>query len=124
MKVAVIPRFDKLKILVNSSVDLTSETNSSYLPGQFEAWPEARQKGFAEIDLEGDTLRVLLEEIGFRYKQVNVDFEPICPVTNDLKLEYDVLVNGKNSALLIKGLETKLQDGDEINVEADVVGHC
>jgi molybdopterin converting factor small subunit len=124
MRVAIIPIFDKLKVIVNSNVDLSSETNSSYLPGQFEAWPEARQKGFAEIDLNGDTLRVLLEEVGSRYKQVNVDFEPICPITNDVKLEYDVLVNGKNSALLINGLETKLQDGDEVNIEADVVGHC
>jgi molybdopterin converting factor small subunit len=124
MKVAVIPTFDRLKVVVNSSVDLTSETHTSYLPGQFEAWPEARQKGFAEINLEGDTLRILLEEIGSRYKQANVDFEPICPITNDLKLEYDVLVNGKNYALLTRGLETKLQDGDEVNIEADVVGHC
>lgn len=124
MRVAIVPQFDKLKVIVNSNADLTSEICPAYLPGIYEPWPDARQKGFVAIDLDGNTLRVLLEEIGIRYKRVNVDFEPICPVTNDMKLEYDVLVNGKNYALLANGLETKLQDGDVINVGADVIGHC
>jgi molybdopterin converting factor small subunit len=124
MRVAVIPQLDKLKVIVNSSADLTSEICNVYLPDKYAPWPDARQKGFVEIDLEGDTLRVLLEEIGIRYKQVNLDFEPICRETNDLKQEYDMLVNGKNWALLTKGLDTKLQDGDEISIWADIVGYC
>ena len=124
MRVTVIPKFEKLEVIVNPNGDVTPEICSSYLPGLYVPWPDARQKGFVEIDLEGDTLRVLLAEVGIRYKQVNVDFEPICPVTNDLKLEFDVFVNGKNYALLTKGLETKLQDGDKVSIEPETIGHC
>ena len=124
MRVAIVPHMDQLSVLVNSNGKVTPATYSSFLPALYAPWPGAREKGFVEIDVEGDTLRALLAEVGTRYKQANIDFEPICPITNDLKLDYDVFVNGKNYVLLAHGLEAKLTDGDEVKILADTIGHC
>jgi molybdopterin converting factor small subunit len=124
MKVAIVPHFEQLMILVNYDGQLTPETRSSSLPALYAPWPDAREKGFAEINVEGDTLKALLVAVGAIYKQANVDFEPICPVTHDLKLDYDVFVNGKNYVLLTGGLGAKLRDGDEVKILADTLGHC
>jgi len=124
MRIAVVPHFEQLRVLVNNSGQVAPETHHVSLPALYAPWPDARKKGFAEIDVEGDTLRALLAEVGFRYKQAGVDFEPICPITSDLKLDYDVFVNGKNYVLLNHGLEVKLEDGDEVKIMADTLGHC
>ncbi len=124
MKVAIVPHFEQLRILVNYDGQLTQGGRSSFLPALYAPWPDAREKGFAEINVEGDTLKALLVEVGAIYKQANVDFEPICPVTHDLKTDYDVFVNGKNCVLLNEGLGTKLRDGDEVKILADTLGHC
>jgi molybdopterin converting factor small subunit len=124
MKVAIIPHGEQLKIIVNHNGEMAPETSASALPALYKPWPEAREKGFIEIEVEGQTLRALLTEVGHRYKQVNVDFEPICPITSDLKLDYDVFVNGKNYITLSHGLDAKLSDGDEVKVTEDTLGHC
>jgi len=124
MRVAVVPHFEQLRVLVNYDGQVTLGTSSSSLPAFYAPWPDAKEKGFAAIDVEGDTLRALLAEVGSRYKQAGVDFEPICPITRELKLDYDVFVNGKNSVLLNHGLEVKLKDGDEVKILADTLGHC
>ncbi len=124
MKVAIIPHFEQLMILVNYDGQVAPETSASSLPALYAPWPDAREKGFAEINVEGDTLKALLVAVGAIYKQANVDFEPICPVTHDLKLDYDVFVNGKNYVLLTGGLGAKLRDGDEVKILADTLGHC
>ena len=124
MRVAIVPHLEQLKVVVNSDGDVSPEVSTSSLSTLYAPWPEAKEKGFAEINVEGDTLRTLLVEIGTRYKQANVDFEPICPITHDLKLDYDVFVNGKNYVLLSHGLEAKLKDGDEIKISEDTLGHC
>ena len=124
MRVAIVPHMDQLSVLVNSNGKVTPATCPSFLPALYAPWPDAWEKGFIEIDVEGDTLRALLSEVGTRYKQSNVDFEPICPITNDLKFDYDVFVNGKNYVLLAHGLEAKLTDGDEVKILADTIGHC
>ena len=124
MRVAIVPHFEQLKVVVNPNGKVTPETNSPSLSTLYAPWPDAREKGFAEIDVEGDTLRALLAEVGTRYKQANVDFEPICPITNDLRMDFDVFVNGKNFILLAHGLESKLRDGDEVKILADTLGHC
>ena len=124
MRVAIVPHFEQLRVLVNPNDKVTPETDSPSLSTLYAPWPDAREKGFTEIDVEGDTLRAVLAEVGTRYKQANVDFEPICPITNDLKLDYDVFVNGKNYVLLTQGLEAKLRDGDEVKILADTLGHC
>jgi molybdopterin converting factor small subunit len=124
MKVAIVPNFEQLKVVVNPDSKLTPEEGASSLSTLYAPWPHARETGFAEIDLEGDTLRALLAEIGTRYKQAGVDFEPICPITSNLKTDFDVFVNGKNYVLLTHGLEAKLKDGDEIKIQEDTLGHC
>jgi len=124
MKVAIAPILEHLKVVINPDGKVAPEGGSPSLSAMYAPWPDAREKGIAEIDVEGDTLRALLAEIGARYKKVNVDFEPICPITNDLKLDYDVFVNGKNYVLLTHGLEAKLRDGDEVKISADTIGHC
>jgi molybdopterin converting factor small subunit len=124
MRVAIVPNFEQLKVVVNPDSRLTPEVGSSSLSTLYAPWPDARKAGFAEIDLEGDTLRALLAEIGTRYKQAGVDFEPICPITRNLKSDFDVFVNGKNYVLLTGGLEAKLKNGDEIKIQEDTLGHC
>jgi molybdopterin converting factor small subunit len=125
MRVAVVPHFEQLKVLVNPDGKVIEEVCcSSYLPGLYAPWPDARQAGFAEIDIEGDTLRALLTEIGARYKQAGVDFEPICHITSDLNLDFDVFVNGENFILLAQGLDARLKDGDEVKIQSDTLGHC
>jgi molybdopterin converting factor small subunit len=124
MRAVIVPHFEQLKVLVNPNGRVTPEANSPSLSTLYAPWPDAREKGFAEIDVEGDTLKALLAEVGTLYKQANVDFEPICPITKDLKLDYDVFVNGKNYVLLTGGLGAKLKDGDEIKISADTLGHC
>jgi len=124
VKAVIMPGFSELKIIVNHKDEMSPETNPSALPALYAPWPEAREKGFIEIEVEGQTLRALLAELGHRYKQVNVDFEPICPITDDLKFDYDVFVNGKNYVVLSHGLDAKLSDGDEVKVIEDTIGHC
>jgi molybdopterin converting factor small subunit len=125
VKVALVPRFEQLMAIVNADGQVDPEKIcASYLPGLYAPWPDARARGFVEVDVEGDTLRALLAEVGARYKQAEVDFEPICPITNGLKSDFDVFVNGKNHILLAHGLEEKLKDGDEINIQSDTLGHC
>ncbi len=124
MKVAIVPRIDHLRVIVDSHGKVPLEASSSAISTLYAPWPDAQEKGFVEIDVEGNTLRALLAEIGTRYKQANVDFEPICSVTNDLNQNCDVFVNGKNSTLLARGLESKLGDGDEVKIIADTLGRC
>jgi len=124
MRVAIIPHSEQLKILVNPNGEVTPKAYSSGLPRFFAPWPDARDKGVIEIEVEGETPRALLTELSRRYKQANVDFEPICPITNDLKLDFDVFVNGKNYVILTHGLNAKLEDGDEVKVMEDTLGHC
>jgi molybdopterin converting factor small subunit len=124
MRAVVVPHFEQLRVVVNPDGEVDPEVSSSSLSTLYAPWPDARKAGFAEINIEGDTLRALLVEISTRYKQVGVDFEPICPITHDLKLDFDVFVNGKNFVLLTHGLEAKLSDGDEIKIQEDTLGHC
>ena len=124
MKVTIVPRLEYLTAIVDSHGQVTPENTASTISTLYAPWPDAQEKGFAEIDVEGDTLRALLTEIGNRYRQANVDLEPICPITNDVKTDYDVLVNGKIFVLLSNGLESKLKDGDEVKILADTLGHC
>jgi len=125
MRVAIVPHFEQLRVVVNPDGKLSPEVrSSSYVPGLYAPWPEARETGFAEIDVAGDTLRALLAEIGARYKQAGVDFEPICPITSELKSDFDVFVNSQNFVVSTHGLELKLKDGDEVKIVSDTLGHC
>jgi len=118
MRVVIIPGLTELRIKVNPTKKVTREGLPYILmPWMFAPWPEAREKGVVEIVLKGETLRELLVELSDRYKQVNVDFEPVNPKTNDVDFDYDVSVNGKNYVGLSKGLDTRLRGGNEVVVK-------
>jgi len=124
VRIAIIPNAERLRILINPNGEIASQVHSPTLFTLFAPWPDAYKKGLIETEIEGDTLRALLTELGHRYKQAKVDFEPICPRTNDLKLEFNVFVNGKDFILLPHGLDTKLKDGDEVRAAEDIIGLC
>lgn len=124
MKVVIIPGFGGLRVKVNANEVVTQETNGSVEPGLYAPWPEARENGVVELKVEGETLRELLTTLSDLYTKANVDFQPICPITNDVGFDYDVFVNGKNYVSLPRGLNTKLNDGDDVKVKSDEMGHC
>lgn len=124
MKVVIIPHSTELRIVVNPRGEITREACSSIVPGLFAPWPDAKEKGIIEVEVEGETLRALLTKLTESYNKVNIDFQPICPVTNDVAFDYDVFVNGRNYVVLPHGLDAKPEDGDEITVKADTMGNC
>lgn len=118
MKTAMMPGFSELIIKINPTGEVTREgLLFIIMPWLYAPWPEAQQKGIIEVEVEGDALRALLTKLQELYKQVNVDFEPINPMTNDLDFDYDVFVNGKNYVTLPHGLDAKLRDSDEVKVK-------
>lgn len=125
MKVVLIPHFARLRVIVNSKGEASPDAIcASYLPGMYAPWPDAHIKGFITLDVEGNTLRTLLAEIGAHYVKAKVDYEPICPDTHELKLDFDVFLNGKNYILCSKGLDSILNDGDKVEIASDTLGHC
>lgn len=118
MKAVIMPGFSELIIIVNPLVEVTrGRLLSIIMPWLYAPWPEARERGIVEMELEGETLRALLTKISEQYKQADVDFEPINPGTNDMDDDYDVLINGRDYVALPDGLDAKLKDGDEVKVK-------
>jgi molybdopterin converting factor small subunit len=118
MRVVILPGFSELIITTNPTQEVTRKGMVSIvMPWLYAPWPNAQKKGIIEMELDGDTLRTLLVELTARYKEANVDFQPINPKTNDLDFDYDVLVNGKNYVALAGGLDTKLKDDDTVIVK-------
>jgi len=118
MRVVIMPGFSELMIIVNPTQEVTREGMLSIvMPWLYAPWPNAQKKGIIEMEIDGDTLRALLAELSARYKEANVEFQPINPTTNDLDFDYDVLVNGKNYVALAYGLDTKLKDGDSVEIK-------
>ncbi len=97
MKAAIIPGFSELLIFINPSKEVTRVGLPSIIMSWLYApWPEARKKGIIHINVLGETLRILLEELSQRYKQTDVDFDPLDLQTNELDNDYEILVNEKN----------------------------
>ena len=118
MRVVIMPGFAELTMIINPAGEVKREGQVSIImPWLYAPWPDASEKGTVEIQFEGETLRALLSELSRQYKQVNVDFEPVNPRSNDLDFDYDVLVNGKNYVALANGLDARLTDGDEVKVK-------
>ncbi len=118
MRVVIIPGLVELRIKVNPPKAVTREgLPYIVMPWMFGPWPEAKSNGVIEIEIEGETLRALLVELSARYKQANVDFEPVNPKTNDVDFDYDVSVNGKNYVGLPQGLDTELRSGNEVLIK-------
>jgi molybdopterin converting factor small subunit len=118
MKAAIAPGFSELIITVNPSAKATREgLLNLYMPWLFAPWPEAREKGVVEMEVEGETIRALVTTLTRAYKQAGVDFEPINPATNDMDEDYDVLINGKDYNTTPGRLDTKLEDGDKVKLK-------
>lgn len=118
MRVVIMPGFAELRLIVNPTAEVSREgAPSIIMPWLYAPWPEAKEKGIVEIEVAGETLRALLTELTVRFKQANVDFEPINPRTNDLDTDYDVFVDSKNYVTLPQGLDTKLGDNNEVKVK-------
>jgi len=118
MKVLIAPGFSELFITVNPSAEATRDgLLNLHMPWLFAPWPEAREKGVAEMEVEGETLRALVTTLAEVYKKAGVDFEPINPRTNDMDEDYDVLINGKNYYTTPHRLDTKLVDGDRVKLK-------
>ena len=87
------------------------------MPWMFAPWPNAQKKGVVEEMIKGERLRDLLVELSDRYKQADVDFEPINRRTSEVDFDYDVSVNGKNYVGLPQGLDTELRSGNEVLIK-------
>jgi molybdopterin converting factor small subunit len=118
MKVAILPGFSELIVIINPAGKVTREGLLTInMPWLYTPWPEARESGVIELTMEGETLRELLTVLAERYRQAGVDFEPINPGTNDVDEDYDVLINGKDYVAIPHGLNAKLKDGDRVKVK-------
>lgn len=118
MRIVIMPGFSELIIVVNPNQEVTREGMISVvMPWLYAPWPQAREKGIIEIEIDGDTLRALLAELAARYKAANVDLQPINPKTDDLDFDYDVIVNDKNYVSLAGGLDARLKDNDIVKVK-------
>jgi molybdopterin converting factor small subunit len=118
MRVVIIPGLVELRIKVNPTRKVTREGLPYILmPWMFAPWPEAKSRGVIEIEIQGETLRDLLDELSDFYKKANVDFEPINLKIDDMDFDYDVSVNGKNYIGLSNGLDTKLRKGNEVVIK-------
>lgn len=118
MKAAIMPGFSELIVMINPAEKVTREGLLTInMPWLYAPWPDAREKGVIELEVEGETLRALLAKLAEVYRQAGVDFEPINPRTNDMDEDYDVLINGKNYVTLSHAINTKLKDGDEVKVK-------
>lgn len=123
MKVVIIPGPTDLKAIVNPDEDVKAKSGL-LVPGIYDDWPEARENGYTEMDINDDTLKALLIEISNRLNRNGVDLGPMCSRTNDVKQSFEILVNKKNYVLTSHGLDTRLQSGDEVTILEDVIGFC
>jgi hypothetical protein len=121
MKVVVIPRTIDVRIIIDPVDELEIESALSVIPGAYDYWPEAKEKGFVEIEIAGNTLRALLTEISDRYHRSGINIGPICPVTKDIRNTCDVFVNDKNYVRTPRGLDTVLNKNDEVKIIEDTL---
>lgn len=118
MNVSIMPGFSELIVRINPAEKVTREgLLNIIMPWLYAPWPDAREKGVVELNVEGETTRALLTTLAEVYRQADVDFAPINPKTNELDEDYDVLVNDKNYVTIPHGLDAKLRDGDEVKVK-------
>ena len=118
MKTIIMPGFSELIVRINPAEKVTREgLLNIIMPWLYAPWPDAREKGMIELEVEGETVRSLLTTLAEVYRRADVDFAPINPKTNDLDEDYDVLVNDKDYVTIPHGLDVKLRDGDEVKVK-------
>jgi hypothetical protein len=117
MKLAIIPSHLEWLIAVNPAEEVTPrEITGPVMSWMYTPWPDAAEKGVIEIEAAGDTLRELLMALSERYTQAGVDCNIINSETQELDSDYDVFINGVHLSALPAGLETSLQNDDEVKV--------
>ena len=118
MKLFILPGFSELIVMVNPVEKVTrGKLLNLKMPWLSAPWPEAQKTGIAELEMKGSTLRDLLTKITEEYERVSMEFYPIDTSIDDVDTDYDVLVNDKNYITLPKKLDTKLNDGDRVNLK-------
>lgn len=118
MKVVITPGFSELFIVVNPVAKITRDGLLTInMPWLYAPWPDARQTGVIETEVEGDTLRALLGGLAEAYNRAGVDFQPINPRTNDMDEDYDAWINDTNYVAIPDGLNARLKDGDRVKVK-------
>ena len=118
MKVAIVPGFSLLKITIDPAEGAGEDrVPATVMPWLYAPWPDARKKGVIEIEVAGETLRALLTEISARYRQANVDIEPVEAGKDEVNDEYYVYVNGQGYGAIPDGLDVELKTGDEVVVD-------
>lgn len=78
----------------------------------------AKHRGKAELEIQGTTLRDLLEELS---NKAQWELKLIDARTGNVANPFRVSVNDSWSYSLPQGLDTELRDGDEIEITAMVV---
>ena len=73
------------------------------------------------MELVDSTIRDVLGELSKIYGQRLKD-EIFDPLTNDVRAENQILLNGRHSRYLPKGLDTALKDGDVLALFPRVAG--
>jgi molybdopterin converting factor small subunit len=118
MRIVIIPGLTELRIKINPTKRVNRK-GAAYIvmPWMYAPWPDAKEKGVIEIEVNGKTLRALLAELSARYKRASVDFQPINPRTNDIDFDYDIVINAQNYVGLPNGLDTKIKGGDELTIK-------
>ena len=117
MRVAIIPGFSLLKIIVGPGEEIKDIGPTTVMPWLYAPWPEARKRGVVETEVSGETLRGLLVELADRYRRARVDIEPVESGKDAVNEEYYVYVNGQEYNTLTDGLDTHLAAGDEVVVD-------
>lgn len=112
MRVAIIPSSVRIRVIVNPAGEVIPEPP----PALVVPWVYALGEGIIETEMEGETLRELLTELSKRYREADVDFNPIDPRTNDVDFDFDIYVNGRRYEGLPNALDAKLEDGDEVEI--------
>jgi len=117
LKVAIIPGFSLLKIIVDPGEKVKDIVPATVMPWLYAPWPEARKRGVIEAEVSGETLRGLLVELADRYRRAGVDIEPVESGKDEVNEEYYIYVNGQEYNTLAEGLDTYLAAGDEVVVD-------
>jgi hypothetical protein len=118
MKVVVLPGFSELIVKVSPSKEITREgLIYSGMPWLYAPWRDSISSGIINVEVEGNTLKDLLNTLATLYKKSGVDFDPVIDKRNDVDSDYTVLINGKNYAYLPSKLDTLLKTDDEVKIK-------
>ncbi len=67
-----------------------------------------------DLETQSTTLGALLDELSNNYKLTKAEF--FDSESGELYPDYEVLVNGQSFQVLTDGLDTKLKDGDKVEI--------